>query len=135
VSATVSQTVARGRSRSSPERIATLRGVDELRGRPDLALFGAGLLLFLIALASGSTFAYGLADFCFAGGFFALLQTVPTTEGRSPELYRGGATLGGVCAFLDGILTLATATGALTSVLTVGILVGFVAMIVGASRF
>jgi hypothetical protein len=106
----------------------------ELRDRPDVTLFGAGILLFLVALVVGGTLLYGLADFCFAAGFVALLQAMPEHRPRSPQLYRGGALLGAVCAGVDGLLTLATATGSVTDVLTAGIFVGFVAIVAGTWR-
>jgi hypothetical protein len=108
--------------------------MSQLRGRSDVTLFGAGIVLFLAAIVVGGTLLYGLADFCFAGGFVALLQAEPVHAARSPQLYRGGAILGALCAGIDGVLTLATATGSVTDVLTVGIFLGFVAIVAGAWR-
>jgi len=110
------------------------RAVGDLRDRPEIPLFGLGLGLFFLAVLASGTLLYGLADLVFAAGLVALLNHPVARDARSPELYRAGAILGAVCAGLDGVLTLGDATGSVTSLLTIGILAGFVGICLGALR-
>ena len=106
-------------------------------GRRDITfpLFVAGLLLFVVAVATGARVIYGIADIMIgvAIGLYASHGAPP--QARNAQLYLVGLVMAAAGAILDGIFTLAgqgTVAGALTWVVVAGAVVSLVGY--GAAR-
>jgi peptidoglycan/LPS O-acetylase OafA/YrhL len=100
-------------------------------GRRDitLPLFGLGLALFVVAVATGSHVVYGVADILIGVsiGMYAAQGAPPVA--RNPQLYLLGLVVASAAAILDGILTLldeTTVAGVLTFVVVAGAVIALI---------
>ena len=101
------------------------------RSRRDipLPLFVVGIVLFGVALVTGASVVYGIADIVIGAsiGLYAAQGAPPLA--RNAQLYQAGLVIAATGAILDGIFTLAdqgTIAGVLTWVVVAGAIVAFV---------
>ena len=101
------------------------------RSRRDipLPLFVVGIVLFGVALVTGASVVYGIADIVIGSsiGLYAAQGAPPLA--RNAQLYQLGLVLAATGAILDGIFTLAnqdTIAGGLTWVVVAGAIVALV---------
>ena len=101
------------------------------RSRRDipLPLFVVGIVLFGVALVTGASVVYGIADIVIGAsiGLYAAQGAPPLA--RNAQLYQAGLVIAATGAILDGIFTLAdqgTVAGVLTWVVVAGALVALV---------
>jgi hypothetical protein len=101
-------------------------------GRRDLTLplFIAGIALFVVALVTGATVAYGVADILIgvAIGLYAAQGAPP--HARNAQVYLIGLVMAASGAILDGIFTLAS-QGTIAGVLTWVVVAGAILALVG----
>jgi hypothetical protein len=119
--------------------VATTRVAAVASGRrdPAFAIFIAGIVLFLVAIAGGGNVVFGIADILIgvAIGMYARQGAPPAA--RSPNVYVLGLVIASVAAILDGVLTLADQTdvaGALTYVVLGGAAISLLGYSVLAPR-
>ena len=100
-------------------------------GRRDitLPLFATGIALFVVAVLTGATVVYGVADILIGVsiGLYARHEAPP--QARNAQLYLIGLVMAAAGAILDGIFTLAgqdTIAGGLTWVVVAGAIVALV---------
>jgi hypothetical protein len=94
-------------------------------GRRDLTLplFGVGIALFVVALVTGATVIYGVADLLIGVSIGLYARQGAPPQARNGQLYLIGLVMAAAGAILDGIFTLAgqgTIAGALTWVVVAG---------------
>jgi hypothetical protein len=100
-------------------------------GRRDLTvpLFVVGVALFVVALITGATVVYGIADLMIGAAIALYARQGAPPQARNPQLYLIGLVLAAGGAILDGIFTLAgqgTVAGALTWVVVAGAIVSLI---------
>jgi len=106
-------------------------------GRRDITLpmFVAGVALFVVALITGATVVYGVADILIGVSIALYARHGAPPQASNPQLYLIGLVIAATGAILDGIFTLAgqgSIAGALTWVVVVGALVSLIGY--GATR-
>jgi hypothetical protein len=101
------------------------------RSRRDipLPLFVVGIVLFGVALVTGASVVYGIADILIGAsiGLYAAQGAPPMA--RNAQLYQAGLVMAATGAILDGIFTLAdqgTIAGVLTWVVVAGAIVALI---------
>jgi hypothetical protein len=100
-------------------------------GRRDITvpLFIVGIALFLVALVTGATVVYGVADILIGVSIGLYARHGAPPQARNGQLYLIGLVMAATGAILDGIFTLAsqgTVAGALTWVVVAGAIVALV---------
>ena len=106
-------------------------------GRRDitLPLFVVGIALFVVAVATGSNVAYGVADILIGVSIGLYARHGAPPQASNGQLYLIGLVMAASGAILDGIFTLAsqgTIAGALTWVVVAGAILALVGY--GAQR-
>jgi hypothetical protein len=94
-------------------------------GRRDvtLPLFAAGVVLFVIAVITGATVIYGVADLLIGVAIAMYARRGAPPQASNPQLYLVGLLTAAGGAILDGIFTLAgqdSIAGGLTWVVVAG---------------
>jgi hypothetical protein len=100
-------------------------------GRRDIALplFVVAIALLLVALVTGATVAYGVADILIGVSIGLYARQGAPPQARNAQLYLIGLVMAASGAILDGIFTLAsqgTVAGALTWVVVAGAIVALI---------
>jgi hypothetical protein len=100
-------------------------------GRRDitLQLFVVGIALFVVALVTGATVIYGVADILIGVSIGLYARQGAPPQARNAQLYLIGLVMASAGAILDGIFTLAnqdTIAGGLTWVVVAGAIVALV---------
>lgn len=95
-------------------------------------LFAVGIVLFLVAILGGGNVVFGFADLLIGAAIGIYAAQGPPPGARSTQLYVAGLAVASAAAILDGLLTLADQTGAITDALTFVVVAGAILALVGA---